>query len=748
MRGCSHVIGLCLVLGAFTAQVCGDGMIVPTAPSRRVRGGWSVQYHRVEMIVRDQVASVSIDQAFINHGRGVLEVEYLFPIPPGAAIDSMTLVVDGKEMPGKLMDAEEARRIYEGIVRRKKDPALMEYAGFGLYRTRAFPLEPGKPCKVLVHYSHICRKDRDVVEVFYPLNTEKFSERKIAEVKVRVDIKGRADITSVYSPTHDLRIERRGPRRVIATYLEKAALPTEDFQVFFREADEQVGATFLTVHPRSDEDGYFLLLVSPNPRAGRTRAVPKDVVVVLDHSGSMSGRKLRQAKEALRFILDNLNRKDRFNVIAYSSGVEPLFEKLVEVTKANRLDAEQWSDRLGATGGTNIHDALRTAMEQFDGKSRRARRPGYVIFLTDGLPTVGNTKEADILRDTERANEAGARLFAFGVGYDVNVRLLDKLVGGNNGRSDYVKPNEPVEQKITSLYAKIRNPVMTDLEVKLAGVRLRQQYPRRLGDLFAGDQIVLCGRYDDRDAGALPFEDGARHATLSVVGTYLGKPRRFEYAVRVMPPGRMRYPFVEPLWAVRRIGWLLDQIQLNGKSKEVVDELVSLSKKYGILTPYTSFLADESVRLADAAGLRRQATEATRELLRVTKADGQRGAYNRMKMNNNHNLAPLRGRDGRLAQIGNSSQRSYEQGVVELVSNVRQIGNLALFRRGQVWLMPETAKLDPTKDAGKIQRIRRFSEEYFRLIRANNVEQNRLLATQRANEQLLVNFRGQAYMID
>ena len=210
-----------LSIFAFVAGAAfGDGFIVPIRPPHphphrrpiRFRGSWAVKYHHVDVRVRDQVASVSIDQVFENTGEVEnMEVEYFFPVPPHAAIDSMTLVVDGRELTGKLMKAEEARKIYEDTVRRLKDPALLEYAGFGLYKTQAFPLQKGKPAKVVVTYKDVCRKDRDLVEVWYPLNTEKFSSKPLESVKVRVDVKSEADITAVYSPTHNLDVKREDP---------------------------------------------------------------------------------------------------------------------------------------------------------------------------------------------------------------------------------------------------------------------------------------------------------------------------------------------------------------------------------------------------------------------------------------------------------------------------------------------------------------------------------------------------------
>ena len=746
---------LLLVLELLGGVVIADGLIVPVRRDIRVRGHWAVKYHHVDIRVRDQVASVAIDQKFVNTGRGMIEVEYLFPVPPGAAIDSMTLLVDGKEFAARLLDAKEARKIYEDIVRKKKDPALLEYAGFGLYRTRAFPLEPGKPVRVQVTYKQVCKKEGDVVEVWYPLNTEKFSAKKIDDVRVTVDIKADADISAVYSPTHDLDVKRKTPQHVIATYHEKNTIPTTDIQVFYKPANEDVGATFLTYQPKAGEDGYFLMLLSPNPRTDKTKVVPKDVVIVMDRSGSMSGKKITQAKAAVEFILKHLNENDRFNVIAYSDLIAPFFERLVEATKQKIDEASETLDRIDARGATNIHEALSTAMKMCSSqleRSDRPARPVYVIFLTDGLPTVGVRDEKTILADTKKANSCGARLFAFGVGYDVNVRLLDNLVRQNHGRSDYVKPREPIESKVSSLYAKIKNPVMTNLKVEIKNLRLGDMYPREIGDLFQGDQIVLVGRLDHRD---IPYvlEGGLFdkiQRTLVLTGTYQGRPRGFEYVVDVTPTGRsMRNAFIEKIWAMRRIGYLMDQVQLNGKTKEVIDEIVRLSKQYGIMTPYTSFLADETTALHRPAEVRAKAAESALRLqMDVTGAAGQRNAMMRQTLNKAARAPASSGyyKDGS-SMFGNTYAEAYEAGEKERVANVRNVGNQAVYRRGRTWVAANAANIDPKKDAARIQIIRRFSEEYFQLVRANNIAENQVLSSQRDNEELLISLRGQAYLI-
>lgn len=763
-----HVFALVLV-AVFAGPVLGDGFIVPvdrpeTVVTQPIRGPWAVKYHHVDIRVRDQVASVTVDQEFVNTTGGMLEVEYFFPVPPGAAIDGMTLIVNGKEFKANLLEADEARKVYEDIVRKKKDPALLEYAGFGLYRTSAFPLEKDKPARVQVTYKQVCKKDAETTEVWYPLNTEKFSARRIEDVRVTMDIQSPADISAVYSPTHSLDVDRKDPRHVIATYHEKDTLPTMDIQVFYKSSNAAIGATLLTHQPDADKDGYFLMLVSPNPRSGQDRVVPKDVVLVLDHSGSMSGDKMRQARSAATFVLNHLNSEDRFNVIAYSDGVRAIFEGMTAASEENIKRAVADVDRIDAGGGTAIHAALTAAMAQWQGEE--SKRPRYVLFLTDGLPTVATegrpetTAENVIIADTAEANEADARLFAFGVGYDVNVRLLDKLSGGNGGRSEYVKPNEPIEAKVASLYNKIKNPVMTGLAATLPGVKLYDMYPREIGDLFEGDQIVVSGRYSAADAAKLPtWEAGVHQAQLVITGTYEGEDRSFEYPVTLAANAdRLGFDFVEKIWATRRVGFLMDQIQLNGESEELVGELVRLSKQYGIMTPYTSFLADETTELHDDVALQdRGNKEASRLKTDVSGWAGQNAAGARQTLNRNavtiRKSAPApvgpesadEAETG-AAMYGQSDQDAYEADRKEKVGGIRNVGNQAIYQRGKVWVAANATDVD-LDEAKDIETVERFSDEYFKLVTANTKAENEILAQQQAGEELVIRLRGQVYRI-
>jgi Ca-activated chloride channel family protein len=296
------------------------------------------------------VADVSIDHAFMNTGAGAIAANYLFPIPPEAAIDSLALLVDGKEFRGKILRAEEARRAYEEVVRTKCDPALLEYVNYGLYRTSAFPLLPGKVVRVVVYYTDICKRDGDRVEVFYPLNTEKFSARAIDAVEIRTDILAKSPISNMYSPTHPVDIDRPAPERVIASYKIEKQIPSDDYRLLYQKSRGSISANVLSYRPKEQEDGCFLLIVSPTLRTEKEAVVAKDLVIVLDRSGSISGEKINQAKASLEFVLRNLNSSDRFNVIEYNDSIDPIFEGLVGSERMNDNKALSAIDRIEAEG--------------------------------------------------------------------------------------------------------------------------------------------------------------------------------------------------------------------------------------------------------------------------------------------------------------------------------------------------------------------------------------------------------------
>lgn len=547
-----------------------------------------VKNHFVSVKVEGQVAVTSVDQTFYNPSGQRLEGTYLFPIPKGAEIDKFEMDVNGEMMEAELLDAGKARKIYEDIVRRAKDPALMEYAGQGLFKVRIFPIEPHSDKRVKLKYTQVLKRDGRLVDYTYPLNTEKFSSRPVGEVSIKVEVHSENGIKSVYSPSHEIEVSRKGEKQVVVGFEVKNSRPDTDFKLFFATDDKDadaVGVEMLTYpSQKGADDGYFMMLVSPGAWEKKDKVVPKDIVFALDTSGSMRTKKLDQAKAALEFCLDNLNEGDRFEIVRYSTEAEPLFDEMRSANKGNTTRAKEYISGLKAGGGTAIEEALLQAVSY--AKDRKDQdRPYQVIFLTDGRPTIGETRPDKILerlKEKSESSASAARVFCFGIGTDINTKLLDLIAEETRAVTEYVLPEEDIEHKVSRFYAKIAVPVMANLKLSAkGGVRLSERYPKDLPDLFKGDQLVVFGRYQ--------AEKGK--AKLELEGSLAGERKTFQYKVKLDSSGD--HQFIPRLWATRRVGYLLDEIRLRGESSELKEEVVSLARQYGIVTPYTSYLIVE-----------------------------------------------------------------------------------------------------------------------------------------------------------
>ena len=534
--------------------------------------------HLVTVSVEDQVAVTTVEQTFRNHTDRPLEATYLFPVPRGASVDRFTMWVDGKETNGELLDAKKAHAVYTEIVRRTQDPGLLEYLGNNLFRMRVFPVPARGDQKVKLSFKSIAPKDGPVVEYVYPLKTDGKSTSTLEEFSVKIAIKSQTPIQNVYSPTHAITIVRRGEKEAEVTFERNQAVLDKDFQLFYGSGGGDIGLTPLLYKPVTAEDGYFMFLVSPQVEAPMKR-LPRDMVFVLDTSSSMSEQKMAQAKKALKYCLGKLGAEDRFALIKFSTSVTPFREGLVAADKDHVELANKWIDDLRTSGGTAIWPALDTALAL---RPNDPARPFTIVFFTDGQPTVDETNPDKIVKNVTGKNTGNTRIFTVGVGDDVNASMLDQLADATRGVTTYVRPAEDIETKVASLYNKISHPVLTDVKVAAtASIRLHEMYPPKLPDLFHGSQLVVIGRYS-----------GSGHAAVRLTGMVGGEPREFVYELNFPAKTGLENgkDFVEPLWARRKVGYLLDQIRANGEQKELVDEVVALAKKYGIATPYTSYL--------------------------------------------------------------------------------------------------------------------------------------------------------------
>ncbi len=575
--------GVFFFLVALASPLAANGIIIPhPRPGENILP-LTVKYHRVSVEVRDQVARTSIDQVFVNNHDRDIEGTFIFPLPENAAISEFALYVGEKKIEGEILDSQEARRVYEDIVRRLKDPGLLEYIGRNTFRARVYPIQARGEKRVQLSYTEILKEERGLVRYLYPLNTERFSFRPIEEVAISAGISSKTPITNVYSPSHRVSVRKESETRARLGFEEKNVKPDKDFVVYYSVSSADIGLSILNY---GDQDaGYFMLLAAPRYSEAKEKVLNKNLIFVLDSSGSMSGKKIQQAREAVRFIIDHLDERDHFSIIDFDDGVSLFADEIVAASAKNREKAREFIGSIEDSGGTNINEALLRALRMMPS----GERPNYLLFLTDGLPTVGVTQTTEILKNVSQANTAKSRLVVFGVGTDVNTELLDKLTAENRGTSVYVSETEDLELAISSTYEKISSPLLSDLGLAFSGIEIYQAYPQTLPDLFKGSQLILLGRYRGSGPASVVLRGrvGKTDKTFSLENQKLVQDEAHNFLPR--------------LWATRRIGFLLDEIRLHGEEKELADEVRSLGLKYGIVTPYTSFLVTEKERLSIAA---------------------------------------------------------------------------------------------------------------------------------------------------
>lgn len=642
-------------------------------------------YH-VNIAINNQVARTKIDQVFTNPNGFPVDGLYIFPVADDAVVSKLALSVDGKSVNGELLSSqEESYRIYRESARYGENKAILEHLG-----TRAFVVEvPGIPSygkrRIEFEYSRVISADSDLAKYTYPLSLASASA-PIRKLHIEMEIESEDELT-VFSPSHQVTIKRKDDRHVRVTYDSTHVEPDDDFLCYYAvsDSDDDFGITLLKHRADENEDGYFMLLISP-PKFEVKQIIEKDFIFVLDHSGSMAGGKVEQAKAALRYCVQNLNDGDKFNFILFNEDITSLADRLsrgeewfggerwsntaalsdtlIEV-KNGREEALAFIDRITANGLTNMNDALRIALA----KTPDSDRPRTILFLTDGLPTVGVTNPALILENTAKANKNQSRIFVFGVGYDVNDHLLNQMAADNGGTVSYVVPDEDIEDAICSLFRKINEPVLVGVGINFGRqIVTKELTPKNLPDLFRGDQLTLLGRYE-----------GHGDTVLQLGGIIGGEWREFSKDVHfsALEPGN---DFLPHLWVESRISELVGEAALDGGNEELFDEIERLSKKHGVETPYTSF------KLADDGSLRR--------------------LYDSRIFDAYTEARPI---SDRIRDHRGLEEQKYAR-YVRQYADTRRMGRKAFYRHGNVWVDVEYDGQSERKE------IAFGSEDYYELM--------------------------------
>lgn len=632
----------------------------------------------VSASVVEQAATTEMTITVRNRFGARQEAELVVPVPDGAVVRGFTFQGAGKEAFAEVLPKDEARRTYESIVARMRDPALLEFAGYNMVRTSVFPVEPGAEQKVRLTYEHLLPAEGERIDYVLPRSE---SVGYAVPWNIKVEVRSKKPISTLFSPTHRLETKRSGAHRCTAWTWGGATREPGAFRLSCLRVGGGLTASLFAYPDTAGDGGYFLLLAGLPARtaagAGGT-GVLREVTLVLDRSGSMQGEKIVQAREAAKQIIAGLEPGETFSIIVYNDGIAHFSEEPQIKSDATAKAAADFIDTIQARGGTNLHDALAEALRP---KPAEGMLP-IVLFLTDGLPTVGQTSETAIRDVAIKANPHERRVFTFGVGVDVNTPLLSKIANETRAKPTFVLPQEDVEAKVGQVFKRLDGPVLAEpllVSVDAAGEpashRVHDMIPDRLPDLFGDDQLVVTGRYS-----------GSEPLYFKVSGSYLGKPRSFRFGF-TLDKATLRNGFVARLWASRRIGVLSDAIRQLGadvatasessdpRVKELVEEVVRLSTEFGILTEYTAFLAREGIDLSRREEVLAEANDNFK-----TRAFAVRTGVAAVNQEFNN--------QAQMAQTALNVRNAYFNENMERVAitRIQQVNDLAFFRRGDGWI--------------------------------------------------------------
>lgn len=587
-----RILLLFSIISGLATLASGQGIIVPgpcqrcpdlPRPMPALPRALPIKSIKLTTSISSQVATTHVEQIFRNNTDATLEGTYFFPIPESASITEFAIWDGAIRLVGEVRPREEARRIYDEIVRRQRDPGLLEYAGLNLFQASIYPIPPRSEKKLEIKYTQVMRAENGTVSYRYPLGLGR-QLTQIESVAGRIEIESsREGLRNIYSPTHAIDVNRSNYLRSVVSFESEGGKEPQDFQLFYTVSKEDFGLTLLT-HREPGKQGYFLLMISPKEDWATQEYTAKDVIFVIDTSGSMAGEaKIEKARAALLYGVRILRPQDRFNIVSFA-GEERLMEVgMIFADQKGTARGEAFVKDLKAVGGTNINQSLLTALGQFTEVDRE--RAKILVFLTDGLPTVGITQPDRIIENVRGAAKPGVRLFTFGVGYDVNTALLDKLAAENGGVADYIEPKENLEVKVSNFFARVNHPVLNDVQLDMGGVQTDLVYPRAIPDIFKGSQVTMIGRYSN--------ESDLDKINVTLTGISAGMSRTYTYENLRFPLRTEKNDYLPRLWATRRVGWLMEQVRTNGENQELRDEIVDLGTRYGIVTPYTSYLALE-----------------------------------------------------------------------------------------------------------------------------------------------------------
>lgn len=667
--------------------------------------------------IADQIAITTLDIALRNPANRPQESELLVPVPQGAVLKAFAFEGGNAEATARLLPRDEARRIYDSIVAQTRDPALLEFVGNAVVKSSVFPVPANGTQKVRVTYEQLLEADGSRLD--YVLPRSEAVEYSVPW-KLSMRVKSASRIASVYSPSHEIAVKQ--PNNGEASLSCETKDPGAFRVSLLRETKDEMTASLLAYPDPKIGGGYFLVMIAPPKPKADAKPIKREVTLVIDRSGSMAGPKLDQVKAAALQVVEGLNDGEGFNLIVYNEAVETFAAQPVIKNAETTKQARDYISALRVSGGTNIHDSVVEALRQ---KPLDGMLP-IVLFLTDGLPTIGQTSEKAIREAVAKGNPHQRRVFTFGVGVDVNTPLLSRIARETRASAEFVLPKEDVEVKVGRVFDRLRGPLLTKPALRVLDDpnRVSDLIPSPLPDVFEGEQILLSGTY--RGESPLHFQ---------LVGATAEGDRHFDFTFN-LDKASTANAFVARLWASNKIAVLSEAIRDLGadgataNTTELVNEIVRLSTQFGILTEYTAFLAEEGTSLAAAApnaskaafNYNDRAVKIRSGAAAVSQADNLKKGVESKQLNPRNRFL-----DDKMNAIE--------------ITSVQQCQAGALFNKGNRWTDSAAAKAERAPD----RTIEIGSTEFGRLVDELAADNRQGLLALRG--ELLVEHRGQLVLI-
>jgi Ca-activated chloride channel family protein len=611
-----NVLGLLALsaTAAFSAQAPPTGRITQGSlmtldSHNRFQAECPLQHTDVKADIAGFLSRVTVTQDFVNNAADKIEAVYVFPLPNNAAVDDMTMLVGSRSVRGLIKRREDARAIYEAARAKGQVAGLLDQERPNIFTQSVANIMPGEKVRITISYVETLKFEDGQYEFVFPMvvgpryipgkaagrtgggwayDTDAVPDaskitppvavpgtRAGHDISIEVALDAGLQIASMNCNTHDIVADRNGSTRATIKLRDKAVIPNKDFVLKYDIAGQKIGDTVLMHH--GSKGGFFTMIFQPPDRVVAQDVTPKELVFVLDTSGSMFGFPIEKAKEAMRDALDGLNPRDTFNLITFSGDTQILFPHPVPATPENLARAKHLMDTRSGSGGTEMMKAIRAALDPSDGQDHVR----IVCFMTDGY--VGNDNE--IIAEVGR--HPNARVFAFGIGSAVNRHLLDKMAEQGRGEVEYVGLSDDGSAAARRFHERVRNPLLTDISVDWGGLPVAEIYPQRIPDVFSAKPIYLSGRFTALAKGV-----------IRIHGKLAGHSITREIAVD-FPALEPKHDVLATLWARRKID------DLSMKGSDTREQVTQLGLDYKLMTQYTSFVAVEEMTVTDGGRPRR-----------------------------------------------------------------------------------------------------------------------------------------------